>query len=83
MAVVFSNNAKTTLAATVSTSATSITVTDGSVFPSISGSEYFYVTLQVSADGDLLEIVKVTARSGNTLTVIRSQDGTSARAFSL
>jgi len=82
MSVKFSNNAKTTLASGVTNSATSITVADGSVFPSISGSEYYYVTLEVFADNTLLEIVKVTARSGNTLTITRGQDGTSARAFS-
>ena len=80
MAVVFSNNAKTTLASTVSTSATSITVADGSVFPALNGSDYTYVTFEDSSGN--VEIVKVTALSGNTLTVVRAQDNTSARAFS-
>ena len=80
MAVKFSNNAATTLAANVSTSDTSISVSDGSVFPSISGGHYTYVTLEdINANR---EIVKVTAISSNTLTVVRGQDGTSARAFS-
>lgn len=82
MAVLFSNNASTTLSAGVGNSATSITVADGSVFPAISGSDYFYVTLEVDSDSDLKEIVKCTARSGNTLTIVRAQDGTSARTFS-
>ena len=82
MSVKFSNNAKTTLSSGITSSATSITVADGSVFPSISGSDYFYVTLEVDSDSDLKEIVKVTARSGNTLTITRGQDGTSARTFS-
>ena len=80
MAVVFSNNAATTLAASVTSSATSITVQDGSVFPTLNGSDYTYITLE-DLSGDT-EIVKLTARSGNTLTVVRAQDGTSARAFS-
>ena len=82
MAVKFSNNAKTTLSSGITSSATSITLADGSVFPSISGSDYFYVTLEVDSDSDLKEIVKVTARNGNTLTITRGQDGTSARTFS-
>ena len=82
MSVLFSNNAATTLSAGVGDSATSITVTDGSVFPSLSGSEYFYLTLEVDSDPDLKEIVKCTARSGNTLTITRAQDSTSARSFS-
>jgi len=80
MAVVFSNNAKTTLASNVSTSTTSIAVVDGSVFPALSGSDYTYVTFEDGSGN--VEIVKVTARSGNTLTVVRAQDNTSARAFS-
>jgi len=80
MAVVFSNNAKTTLASSASTSATSISVADGSVFPALSGSDYAYVTFEDTSGN--VEIVKVTALSSNTLTVVRAQDNTSARAFS-
>jgi len=82
MSVLFVNNATTTLSAGVGDSATSISVTDGSVFPSLSGSDYFYLTLEVDSDPTLKEIVKCTARSGNTLTITRAQDGTSARTFS-
>lgn len=79
MAVKFTNNAATTLAAGINSSATSISVTDGSVFPSLSSGEHFYCTFD---DTTNVEIVKVTARSGNTLTVVRGQDDTTARAFS-
>ena len=79
MAVKFTNNAATTLAAGINNSVTSVAVTDGSVFPTITGSDYFYVTFD---DGTNKEIVKVTARSSNTLTVVRGHDNTSARAFS-
>ncbi len=79
MAVKFTNNAATTLAAGINSSATSISVTDGSVFPSLSSGEHFYCTFD---DTTNTEIVKVTARSSNTLTVVRGQDNTTARAFS-
>ena len=82
MSVLFSNSASTTLSAGVGDSATSITVADGSVFPAITGSDYFYLTLEVDSDPELKEIVKCTARSGNTLTIVRGQDNTSARTFS-
>jgi hypothetical protein len=82
MSVLFSNNAATALAAGVGDSATSISVVDGSVFPTLSGSDYFYLTLEVESNPDEKEIVKCTARSGNTLTISRAQDGTSARSFS-
>jgi len=77
--IVFKNNAKTTLASSLSNSATSATVTDGSVFPSLSAGEFFLVTFD---DGTNNEICKCTARSGNTLTIVRAQESTTARAFS-
>lgn len=80
MAVKFSNNASTTLASPATNVATSITVADGSVFPTLSGADYFYVTLETDLN-TAREIVKCTARSGNTLTIVRAQDGSSARAF--
>ena len=79
MAVVFKNNAKTTLASGITSSATSITVADGSVFPTLTGSDTFFCTLD---DGTNIEIVEVTAISSNTLTVTRAQDNTSATSFS-
>lgn len=81
MSVKFANNAHSTLASSVSTSATSITVASGhgARFPSLSGSEFFYATLIDTSNN--LEIVKVTARSTDVLTATRAQEGTSARAF--
>ncbi len=79
MAVKFTNNAKTTLASGINSSVTTATVTDGSVFPTLGSGEHFYCTFD---DGTNNEIVKVTARSGNTLTIVRGVDNTTARAFS-
>jgi len=81
MSVKFANNAHSTLASSVSTSATSITVASGhgARFPSLSGSEFFYATLIDTSNN--LEIVKVTARSTDVLTATRAQESTSARAF--
>jgi len=78
MAIVFSNNARTTLASNISNSATTITVADGSVFPSLTGGDIFYCTID---DGTNNEIIEVTAISSNTLTVVRAQDNTTARSF--
>ena len=80
MAVKFSNNGKTTLSSGITTSATSLAVVDGSVFPAITGSESFFLTLEDTSGN--VEIVKVTALSGNSLTVTRAQESTTARAFS-
>lgn len=82
MAILFKNNVSTTLASSINNSVTSISVTagQGAQFPSITGSDYFYATLVDSSNN--LEIVKVTARSTDTLTVVRGQEGTTARAYS-
>jgi hypothetical protein len=64
----YANFATTTLNGAINSSVTSITVTDGSVFPS---SGDFRVTVEA-------EIMLCTARSSNTLTVVRGQEGTTA-----
>ena len=82
MAVKFSNNAKTTITSSLTTSATSVAVTDASNFPTLGAGDYTYATLAESSTPANLEIVKVTAISSNTLTIVRAQQGTSARSFS-
>lgn len=79
MAIVLKNRAATYLAAAISSSDTSITVTDGSVFPALASGEYFYMTIQSTTNN--YEIVKVTAISENTLTVTRAQEDTLAIPF--
>ena len=79
MGVLYTNNAKTTLSSGINNSATSISVASSSTFPSITGSNYFYATFD---DYTNIEVVKVTAVSGTTWTIVRAQDDTSARAWS-
>ena len=76
------NNAFGTLASSISSSATTIALDSGqgARFPTLSSPDYFYGTLIDTSNN--LEIVKVTARSTDSLTVTRAQDNTSARAFS-
>lgn len=82
MAIQFSNNASTTLFSSVLMSDTQIVVSPGggALFPAAGGSDYFMVTVVDSAAGHL-EIMKVTNRSGDTFTVERAQENTTARAF--
>lgn len=56
---------------------------DGALFPTITETNYFYATLfHISQNvAGLTEIVKCTARSGDVLTVIRGQQGTSADSY--
>lgn len=80
MGLKYANNAKTTLNGAHNSSTTTITVVDGSVFPTLGAGDYFYMTLEDTSLNN--EIVKVTARSTNTLTVVRAQNGTTAKSFS-
>lgn len=86
MKILASNNASTVLAAGISASATSLTVAtgSGSSFPTpVSGTSYFKLTLIDAATESINEIVHVTAVSGDTFTIIRGQEGTSARIWSV
>ncbi|MBB76633.1 MAG: hypothetical protein CMJ75_19170 [Planctomycetaceae bacterium] len=81
MALMIKNNASSQLAASLTTTATALSVTPGhgARFPQPGGSDWFPLTL-VKADGTL-EIVRCTARNGDSLTVVRAQEGTAALAF--
>lgn len=81
MSVKFTNNAFGTLATAISASDTGIVLAtgNGSRFPTLAAGDYFYATL-VSTAGTQ-EIVKATARVGDTLTIVRAQDGTTAASF--
>jgi len=79
--MLFANNANTTLASSLTTGATSMSVTSATGFPSPTGVQYFYCTLADAATQTTIEIVKVTSVSGTTFAITRAQDGTSATAF--
>jgi len=80
--MLFANNANTTLSSSLTNVATTMSVTSATGFPSPTGSQYFYCTLADAATQTTIEIVKVTAVSGTTFTIVRGQDGTSGTAFS-
>lgn len=81
MAVLFANFAQTTLASGIAASgaATSLSLTDASEMPNPGAGDYFYLILQNELKQR--EIVKVSSRAGNTLTVVRGQEGTTIRAW--
>jgi hypothetical protein len=81
MVMKFTNNATSTLASGITNSATSLTVAtgNGALFPTLGAGDYFYCTLANTSG--TVEIVKVTARSTDTFTVTRGQDGTSGVAW--
>jgi len=78
---IFTNNATGALAAAYSAAATAITLVagQGAAFPSPAAGEWFPATI-VNASNQI-EIVHCTARTADTLTVLRGQEGTAARAL--
>lgn len=81
MPALFKNNATATLAASINTTATTIVLSSGlgNSFPQPVGSSFFYGTLFDSVGN--YEIVKCTARTVDSLTVVRGQDGTNPLEF--
>jgi hypothetical protein len=78
---IFANSATGYLDTSITTSTTNIVLQtgQGELFPSPSDGNWFLVTL---FDGDsTLEICKCTARSTDTLTLVRAQEDTTAFAF--
>jgi hypothetical protein len=81
MPIKLANNAVTTIRSSISSSDTGIAlaVGSGNKFPSLGTGDYFYATLS-DTNGNF-EIVRATARSGDSLVVVRAQEGTAAFGF--
>lgn len=77
---IFVNNVATTLASAItSTSQTSMVITSATGFPTLSGGDWAIATL-VDSSGNK-EIVKITARTGTTCTIVRGEESTTAATF--
>lgn len=81
MPMKLTNDAVSTLAAAIAATDTviSIVVGDAGRFPALAEGDWFPLTI-VDA-GSNTEIVRVTARASGTLTVVRAQEGTTAKDF--
>lgn len=69
----YSNYAITELVGDILIGDTTITVTDGSIFHTPVTNEFELLTI---TDGTVWEVVKLTSRTGNVLTVERGYEGT-------
>lgn len=78
--LLFANNAGSTLAGAITNVSTTLNLASGggSLFPNPSAGQSFLVTAVDASTGLLREIMSCTARSGDTLTVVRAQEGTTA-----
>jgi len=80
----FNNNATSTLAGAITNVATTANLSPGSgaLFPNPSTGQIFAATLIDAATGTLNEIVYVTGRATDTVTMLRAQEGTTALNWS-
>lgn len=74
----YSNNFSTTLASGISAVDTSFDVASAAGLPTLAAGDYFHLTID---DGSFIEIVRVDAVVGNTLSVQRGQESTVQRVF--
>lgn len=83
MSYQYTNNASSTLASGITSGSTTITLSTGTgaLFPVLSGGNVFRGTLVDAATQSLREIVQVSATAGDTFTITRAQEGTTARAY--
>ena len=83
MGIKLKNNAYSTLALAIQETDVGLVVAtgEGSRFPTLSAGDYFYAT--ISSAVNFYEVVKVTARSGDAMTIVRGQEGTLPLAFAV
>ena len=81
----YANNAKTTLASPINATQTTITVAPGTgtIFPNPTSGQAFKVTLVSASSATVYEICLCTSRTGDVLTVVRAQEGTTGTPFLL
>lgn len=81
MGLKVANNAVSTLAASITADATTLSIQSGDAanFPALAPSDWYPLVL-IDSLGNR-EILRVTARAGSAMTVVRAAEGTSARAF--
>jgi hypothetical protein len=81
MVLKLTNNATTTLAASINAAVTSLSIVAGDAgkFPVLAAGDWFPVTVVDNAGN--MEVMRCTARAGGSLTVTRAQEGTTAKAF--
>lgn len=84
MAQILKNNVSGVLGLALGAAETSMTLLDASSFPTPSEGDFYLLTLiGLNANGQEAswEIVKVTGKASNTLTIVRAQEGTPATAW--
>lgn len=81
--IIFGNNASSSLAGAITNTATTALLASGTgiLFPTPSAGEYFVMSFTDQATGLLNEIVWVTNITGDEVTMVRGQEGTTPLAW--
>jgi len=81
--IVWANNANSTLAGPITNASTTALLVSGTgaLFPTLAAGQYFDLTFNDAATRLLYEVVHVTAISGDTITIVRGQEGTTALSW--
>jgi hypothetical protein len=81
MGIKLKNNAVSVIPDAINDTQTSVSLYAGTglLFPTLGAGDYFYAT--ISSVSNAYEVVKVTARSTDTITIVRAQEGTTALSF--
>lgn len=79
--LVWTNNASSLLASGITAGSTTVTVTagQGALFPAISSGQYSVGTLEDTSGN--IEVVFITGRTTDTMTITRAQENTTALSF--
>jgi len=83
MTILWSNNASTTVSGSITTASTTVNLAagTGTSFPNPTGGNYYVATFYDQATKTQNEIVHVTAMAGDVATIVRAQEGTTAKAW--
>lgn len=85
MTILFSNNASSTVAGAITPTDTTVNIAPGTgiEFPNpINPGDFFTLTFYDQQTKTINEITHCTARAGDTLTIVRGQEGTTPAAWS-
>lgn len=80
MTRLYVNNFRAALAAAITNSATTAVLTNVTNLPTLAAGEYYNLT--IDGGNGTYEIIKVTARTTTTITMVRAQEGTTGVAWS-
>lgn len=83
MGQILINNATGVTSGAITNVATSVTLVDAAAFPNPAPDYYLATFIGFDGNGeeDSWEVVRVTAKTGSTLTIVRAQEGTSGVAW--